>query len=64
MDRESLQAALGLSARKNFRILYINPALQEGLIERTIPEKPTSSLQKYRLTDRGRKLAADAGKKE
>ena len=35
---------------------YIQPALKLGLIEMTIPDKPTSRLQKYRLTEKGRKL--------
>jgi predicted transcriptional regulator len=47
---------LGLKAEKNFRLLYIRPALEESFIEMTIPEKPTSRLQKYRLTEKGRKL--------
>jgi len=45
---------LGLSDRSHLRERYIDPALSEELVERTIPEKPTSRLQKYRLTDKGR----------
>ncbi len=47
-------AALELSDRKSFRERYLLPALQAGLIEMTIPNKPSSRLQKYRLTDTGR----------
>src|SRR5690606_23825694 len=33
MNREALQAALGLDDRKSFRERYLKPALAEGLIE-------------------------------
>ena len=53
MSREALQAALGLSDRKSFRERYLKPALADGLIEMTFPDKPNSRLQQYRLTDKG-----------
>lgn len=43
-----LMARLGLSHRPTFRKNYLNPALERNLIERTIPDKPTSRNQKYR----------------
>ncbi|WP_462325550.1 Fic family protein [Desulfoplanes sp.] len=54
MSREALQAALGLQDRKSFRERYLKSALANGLIEMTIPDRPRSRLQKYRLTDKGR----------
>lgn len=61
MGREALQSALGLSDRKSFRERYLKPALADGLIEMTIPDKPRSSKQKYRLTDKGRHVMAQHG---
>jgi Fic family protein len=49
MSRDELQSALSLKDRKSFRQRYLLPALELGLIEMTIPDKPNSSLQKYRL---------------
>lgn len=43
-----------MSDRKSFRELYLAPALEAGLIEFTIPDKPNSRLQAYRLTQRGK----------
>jgi len=54
MDRQSLQAALGLKAEKNFRLVHLRPALHAGLITMTIPDRPRSSRQRYRLTETGR----------
>jgi Fic family protein len=54
MSRQEVQAALGLKDEKNLRQRYLLPALAAGLIERTIPDKPNSRLQKYRRsTDNG-----------
>lgn len=39
---------LGLSHRPTFRNNYLNPALEQNLIEYTIPDKPNSKYQKYR----------------
>lgn len=58
MSREALQQALGLQDRKSFRERYLKPALAEGLIEMSIPDKPNSRLQRYRLTDKGRTVLA------
>ena len=49
-----LREALGISHRPNFRENYLHPALAQGLIEYTLPDKPNSRLQQYRLTDKGR----------
>ncbi len=55
----------GRSDRTKFRHQVLNPLLADRLIEMTIPDKPTSRLQKYRLTDKGRAwlAAADARRK-
>ena len=52
---KELMEALSLAGRDNFEKLYLRPALEAGLVEMTIPDKPNSRLQKYRLTAKGRK---------
>ena len=47
---------LNLSHRPTFRKNYLRPAIADGLIELTIPDKPNSRLQKYRLTEKGRRM--------
>lgn len=61
MRRRELQAALGLKHEDHFRHAYLVPALDAGLIEMTTPDKPRSSKQKYRLTDRGRRWLDEHG---
>ena len=56
LGNSEILANFGLSDRTHLREHYIDPALADGLVERTIPEKPTSRLQKYRLTEKGRRL--------
>jgi len=49
MSRSELMDALRLSDAKSFRSRYLLPALEANLIEMTLPDKPNSRLQKYRL---------------
>ena len=58
MNRQELQELLGLNHREHFRANYLKPALDLGLIEMTIPDKPNSRLQKYRLTERGKSFVS------
>jgi ATP-dependent DNA helicase RecG len=46
--------------RTKFRDQVIKPLIDEGWIEMTIPDKPTSSKQKYRITEKGRQLLQNA----
>jgi ATP-dependent DNA helicase RecG len=53
MKRKEIQNALGLKHEDHFREAYLVPALKSGLIEMTIPDKPRSGNQRYRLTKKG-----------
>ncbi|MDR3189332.1 MAG: hypothetical protein LBT94_09155, partial [Prevotellaceae bacterium] len=57
-----LMTKIGLKSRPKFFSRYIQPALQAGLVEMTIPEKPNSRLQKYRLTVSGVELKSQLEK--
>ncbi|WP_373866584.1 Fic family protein [Serratia marcescens] len=56
MSRETLQNVLQLQDRKSFRERYLQPALNAGWIEMTLPDKPKSRLQRYHLTAAGIRL--------
>lgn len=56
MRRADIQEALGLKHEDYFREAYLVPALQAGCVAMTIPDKPRSSRQKYRLTAKGEAL--------
>ena len=45
----------------NFRQVYLQPAIEAELIERTLPDKPQSKYQKYRLTEKGRRWLRERG---
>ena len=38
-----------LTHRATFQKNYLNPAIEAGLVKRTIPDKPKSPKQRYRL---------------
>lgn len=55
-SREQLQNAAGIKDREHFRKAYLEPLLAVGWLEMTIPDKPRSSKQRYRITALGRKV--------
>ena len=57
-----LRKALTLRHRPTFRSNYLHPAIEKGLIELTVPEKPTSSKQRYRLTEKGKQALKEGEK--
>ncbi len=63
----SIQYLMEKFDRKNrtkFRDKFIGPLLDEGLLEMTEPDKPTSPNQRYVTTDKGRGLLKEMEKEE
>ena len=46
-NREEIQEYLGLKDREHFRLEILQPLLEQGLLQPTIPDKLTSPKQKY-----------------
>ena len=56
MTSRHLRRALCLKNADHFRKAYLIPALRSGLLEMTIPGKPRSKNQRYRLSKTGREF--------
>jgi predicted HTH transcriptional regulator len=54
-SRKDLQVATDMKNREHFRKHYIEPLVRAKWLKPTIPDKPNSRLQKYRLTVKGKK---------
>ena len=54
-----IRKILGLKHRVHVREHYVNRALEGGWIAMTIPDKPNSRLQRYRLTAQGEAFVRD-----
>jgi ATP-dependent DNA helicase RecG len=63
MTQKELMQKLKYKNRDHFRKNILVPAINKKLIEMTIPDKPNSSKQKYRLTEKGKQFR-DLLKKE
>jgi ATP-dependent DNA helicase RecG len=59
MTRTDLMEILSLKDRMYFSQGYLQPALDAGVVEMTLPDKPRSSKQKYRLTAKGEAMVKD-----
>ena len=53
VSRSELMKEVQMKDRVSFRENYLNPSIKLGYIEMTLPEKPNSRNQKYRLTTKG-----------
>ena len=57
LSSSELALRVGISQPKDLRRRYLRLLLDMGFVEYTIPQKPNSRLQKYRLTEKGSAVA-------
>jgi Fic family protein len=58
LSRKEIFAAIGMNGDSRAFKRHIEPLLDAALIEMTVPNKPNSRLQKYRLTEAGKGKSA------
>ena len=56
MGRKEIALSFNVSPRSGYIKRFLYELVEDGLVELTIPEKPNSRLQKYRLTEKGRAI--------
>lgn len=56
MSRNELMRVMKLKDRVYFRVEFLCPAIELEFMEMTIPDKPNSPNQKYRITEKGKLL--------
>ncbi|MBL7211148.1 MAG: ATP-binding protein [Desulfobacteraceae bacterium] len=64
VDMLTLMALAGHTNRTRFRKTILQPLIDADLMELTIPDKPRSSKQRYRLTELGQELLKRQGKEQ
>jgi len=62
LSRKDIFAAIGMNGDSRSFKRHIEPLLADGFIEMTVPDKPNSRLQKYRLTDSSKAFIGDNGR--
>lgn len=60
----SLMTITGRSDRTKFRNQVLAPLLEEHLLEMTVPDKPRSSKQRYRVTVKGKQILEELNRSE
>ena len=47
MTSNEIMKKLKIKSKETLRATYLNPAIEDGVVELTIPDKPTSKNQMY-----------------
>jgi Fic family protein len=59
LSRKELLTAIGTNGDSRWFKRHIEPLIHAGFMERTVPEKPNSRLQKYRITEDGKRKSEE-----
>ena len=59
LTRKQIMELLSLKGRDNFRVNYLEPAMEEGIVLKLYPDSGNRPDQAYYLTEKGLKLWAE-----